>query len=73
MKCVFCGKPQQPGIGTILAYNDGRVVYFCSSKCRRNYKLRRDPKRIKWARQKGIQEKEIAHAKKREIKKDKAS
>jgi large subunit ribosomal protein L24e len=52
MKCIFCSKLQQPGQGIILALNDGRVLYFCSSKCRRNFKLRRDPKKIKWARPK---------------------
>lgn len=71
MKCIFCSKPQEPGIGTIFAYNDGRVIYFCSSKCRRNFKLKRDPKRIKWARSRDKQEKDIVYAKKHEIKKEK--
>ncbi len=50
MKCAFCSKPQEPGQGIIFALNDGRVLFFCSSKCRRNYKMKRNPKKIKWAR-----------------------
>lgn len=71
MRCVFCSKPQEPGIGTIFAYNDGRVIYFCSSKCRRNFKLKRNPKKIKWAAAKDKQERDIAHAKKLETRKNK--
>jgi large subunit ribosomal protein L24e len=56
MRCVFCNKLQQPGQGIIFVYSDGRVVYFCSSKCRRNYRMKRDPKKIKWA-QKGLDRK----------------
>lgn len=68
MKCVFCSKTQEPGIGTIFAYNDGRVIYFCSSKCKRNFKLKRDPKKIKWAKQRDKQEKNIAFGKKQDAK-----
>ncbi len=68
MKCIFCSKSQQPGQGTIFAYNDGKVIYYCSSKCRRNFKLRRNPKKIKWARQRDKQEKDIAFGKKQDAK-----
>ncbi|MCX6742122.1 MAG: 50S ribosomal protein L24e [Candidatus Pacearchaeota archaeon] len=50
MKCIFCSKLQQPGKGVILAMNDGRILYFCSSKCKKNYKLGRNPKKTKWVR-----------------------
>jgi large subunit ribosomal protein L24e len=29
--------------------NDGRIFYFCSSKCHNNFRLGRDPKKLKWA------------------------
>ena len=50
MKCAFCSKPQEPGKGIIRAMNDGRILYFCSSKCKKNHKLGRNPKKLKWAR-----------------------
>ncbi len=31
--------------------NDGNIMYFCKSKCRRNaLKLKRDNKRVNWVR-----------------------
>lgn len=68
MKCVFCSKPQQPGKGIIFVYSDGRVIYFCSSKCRRNFRMKRNPKKIKWARQIEKKERNEAFAKKKEDK-----
>ena len=29
---------------------DGRSVYFCSSKCKRNLDLKRDPKKVNWVK-----------------------
>jgi large subunit ribosomal protein L24e len=68
MKCVFCSKQQQPGQGIIFVYSDGRVIYFCSSKCRRNFRMKRDPKKIKWAKQIEKKERTDAFEKKREVK-----
>ncbi len=32
---------------------DGKVLYFCSSKCERNVlELKRNPRKIKWVRKK---------------------
>jgi large subunit ribosomal protein L24e len=50
MKCIFCSKPQEPGKGVILAMNDGKIIYFCSSKCKKNYKMGRNPKKTGWVR-----------------------
>lgn len=68
MKCVFCSKSQEPGKGIIFVYSDNRVIYFCSSKCRRNFKLKRDPKKIKWSRQIEKKERTDAFVKKKEVK-----
>ncbi len=27
---------------------DGTIFYFCSSKCQKNWNLKRDPKKVKW-------------------------
>jgi ribosomal protein L24E len=37
------------GLSLILLTGD--IMHFCSSKCRKNYDLGRDKKKLKWARQ----------------------
>jgi large subunit ribosomal protein L24e len=64
LKCIFCSKLQQPGKGVILAMNDGRILYFCSSKCKKNFHMGRNPKKIKWSRP-------VQKAKKKEVKEEK--
>lgn len=46
--CDFCGFPMEPGTGMLFASNDGRVSYFCSSKCDKNSKLGRKPRKLPW-------------------------
>ncbi len=49
MKCSFCGREIRPGTGKMYVRNDGRVFYFCSSKCEKNMiKLGRIPRKVKW-------------------------
>jgi large subunit ribosomal protein L24e len=50
MKCSFCKKSILPGTGKMFVKNSGEIVYFCSSKCEKNYLMKRDPKKLKWAR-----------------------
>jgi len=53
MKCSFCGEDIEPGTGVMFIRNDGKVLFFCSSKCEKNVlKLRREPKDIKWVTKK---------------------
>ncbi|RDD52372.1 50S ribosomal protein L24 [Nanoarchaeota archaeon NZ13-N] len=47
--CSFCGNKLEPGTGLIYVLNDGRVLYFCSRKCYRNWEMGRNPKKYKWA------------------------
>lgn len=69
MKCSFCGHELPNGRGKMYVRISGQLIYFCSSKCNRNYKLKRDGKRVKWTdRFKDIKEKETA--KKSPAKKD---
>ena len=50
-KCGFCGRDVHLGTGILLVMNDGSSKPYCSSKCRYNdLKLRRDPRKLKWAR-----------------------
>jgi large subunit ribosomal protein L24e len=48
-KCSFCGKDFPPGTGIMYVKNDGSIIWFCSSKCRKStLELRRDPRKLKW-------------------------
>lgn len=48
-KCSFCGKEFPPGTGMMFVKNYGSILWFCSSKCRKNMlNLRRDPRKLKW-------------------------
>lgn len=50
-KCSFCGHDIPPGTGISYVRRDGRILRFCSSKCRKNrLKLRRDPRKLKWTK-----------------------
>lgn len=47
--CSFCGRLIEPGTGIMYVKNDGSILWFCSSKCRKNYlKLGRNPRKLKW-------------------------
>jgi len=49
-RCSFCKKNYEFPRGLTLFTNDGRSVYFCSSKCRKNLDLKRDPKKTNWVK-----------------------
>jgi len=48
--CSFCGKEIEPGTGLMYVKNDGTILRFCSSKCFKSYKMKRDPRKLKWAK-----------------------
>ena len=49
MKCSFCKENIEAGTGKMFVKDDGKVFYFCSSKCEKNMlKLRREAKDVKW-------------------------
>lgn len=54
-RCSFCKKTYEFPRGLTLILNDGNILYFCSSKCRRNQlKLRRDSKKVNWVKKSGV-------------------
>jgi len=36
MKCSYCGNDIKRGTGIMYVFKDGRITYFCSSKCYKN-------------------------------------
>ena len=46
--CSFCKKHYKEPRGLTVFTFDGRSVHFCSSKCKRNLDLKRDPKKVNW-------------------------
>ena len=50
-KCSFCGNVIEKGTGKMFVKKDGKVLYFCSSKCEKNMlKLRRKPITTRWSK-----------------------
>ena len=69
MKCSFCSKDIPRGTGMQYVQKDGRIFYFCSSKCQKGQlKLKHKGWEVKWTetfrRLKGEQKTEKAGAKK---------
>ncbi|MEK6808261.1 MAG: 50S ribosomal protein L24e [Nanoarchaeota archaeon] len=50
-KCTFCGEVIALGTGKMFVKNDGKVLYFCSSKCEKNMlNLGRKAIRTRWSK-----------------------
>jgi len=45
-KCVYCGKLYDVPRGLTKVMNDGRILYLCSSKCRKNMVMKR--RKVRW-------------------------
>lgn len=48
MKCSFCGGKVPEGRGKMFVKNDGKIFYFCNSKCQKNFRMKRAGKSTKW-------------------------
>ncbi len=49
MKCTFCNTEISEGTGKMYVKKDGKIYWFCSSKCEKNMiGLGRKARKIKW-------------------------
>ncbi len=49
--CHICSKVMEQGKGIILVLDNGKILGFCSGKCRKTYNNKRTLKRLKWTNQ----------------------
>jgi large subunit ribosomal protein L24e len=47
-QCWFCGSTVYPGHGSVYIKNNCENLYFCRSKCKKLFKLGKNPSFLRW-------------------------
>jgi large subunit ribosomal protein L24e len=71
--CSFCKNHYKEPRGLTVFTLDGKTIHLCSSKCRRNLALRRDPRKVNWVKREKKMSKSEKNAEKIEQIKDETS
>jgi len=48
--CCICESIVYPGHGSLYIKNDMRNLWFCRSKCKKNFKYKKNPLFLRWTR-----------------------